>query len=219
MQLQLKCQIPQLEHLQTAHAHPHLIELVKNQVHSDEKPFLKQFTATVFGQILHVWYELHVVVRYDAWNDLRKRLFVRFPISISSTNPESASVFKSKEQFGGQSSCFGGEEVLQQSFSCSSGTQSAGSVGGDVVDRYTMGVMMSPSEISNLMDQSSEQFAEEPERADGEEVKQDEEDEEKEHDEADEAIIQEESKEEEVLFSSLLQSPRNAINAGVGRFE
>ena len=43
---------------------------------------IKSFTPSIVGQIVHVWYEAHVFVKYDAWNDIGSGKFVNFPILI-----------------------------------------------------------------------------------------------------------------------------------------
>ena len=43
----------------------------------------------MFGQIVHIWYEVHVFVKYDAWNDFGSGNFVSFPIIIVPKQHES----------------------------------------------------------------------------------------------------------------------------------
>lgn len=57
----------------------------------------------MFGQILHVWYELHVFVKFDSWNDFGKGNFISFPVLITHASPESASNLKSLERSTHQS--------------------------------------------------------------------------------------------------------------------
>lgn len=146
-QLQLRCRIPEVETLQFGSAHPYLKEMAKNQVHDDEKHFVKQFTATMFGQIVHVWHEVHVFVKYDTWNDFGKGNFISFPVIITHTSPESASSLQSLERFTSKNWSMAGGQSSQKRPTLSAEDQSA-HVGG-LVDRYTMGVMMSPEEISH----------------------------------------------------------------------
>ena len=34
------------------------------------------------GQIVHVWYDLHIIIKHNAWNEVGMGKIVPFPISI-----------------------------------------------------------------------------------------------------------------------------------------
>ena len=52
------------------------------KTHKDEQPTLSTFTSTMMGQIVNIWYELYVYVKYDAWNDFGDGCYIKFPIKI-----------------------------------------------------------------------------------------------------------------------------------------
>ena len=48
----------------------------------DEKPMLKRFTTSMIGQLITIWYELHIIVKHDVWNEFGAGNVVKFPITI-----------------------------------------------------------------------------------------------------------------------------------------
>lgn len=42
----------------------------------------------MFGQIVHIWYEVHVFVKHDAWNVIRQGSGVKFPIILVHKPPD-----------------------------------------------------------------------------------------------------------------------------------
>ena len=106
---------------------------------------------------MHIWYEVHVFVKYDAWNDFGSGKFVSFPILIMPNAPDT-----SKRSSEGFTHANWGPNSSNSGVDFSARRQPAHtSVGlnNDLAIRYTMGVMMSPEELANQMMQSSEQYA------------------------------------------------------------
>ena len=49
---------------------------------------MENVAPSMLGQILHIWYELHVFVKHDCWNDIGPGSYVSFPILIVQKEPD-----------------------------------------------------------------------------------------------------------------------------------
>ena len=115
----------------------------------------------MLGQIVHIWYEAHVFVKYDAWNDFGSGNFVSFPILIVLNTPN----FSKRSSEGFSYTYWGPRGKHRPSIDPKQRRQAAHSSVGmnnDLAIRYTMGVMMSPEEMSNQMIQSNRHYVDIP---------------------------------------------------------
>ena len=64
-------------------------------MYKDETHNMKSLCPSMFGQIVHIWYEVHVFVKHDAWNVIRQGSGVKFPIILVHKLPDMQK--KSKE--------------------------------------------------------------------------------------------------------------------------
>ena len=87
-QVQLRVRIPDSEQILARDVHPYIVNTIKNTMFSDEKHNLLSLSPSMFGQIVHIWYEVHVFVKYDAWNDIGQGNFVKFPIILTHKLPD-----------------------------------------------------------------------------------------------------------------------------------
>jgi len=71
---------------------------MKTYICKDEISLLKRMTTSMMGQIVNIWYELHIYVKHDSWNEFGAGNFVTVPILIvpRPSNQESDDVFDHK---------------------------------------------------------------------------------------------------------------------------
>ena len=55
---------------------------LKASISRDELPLLRRLTTSMMGQIVNVWYELHIFVKHDAWNEFGAGNYVKIPVII-----------------------------------------------------------------------------------------------------------------------------------------
>ena len=86
-----------------------------DRISADEKPLLDTFTTSMMGQIVSIWYELHVFIKHDAWNEFGEGNFVAFPILIKPKPRRMTSnqIFDHSGEWN--PGLFGGGAVLRQS--------------------------------------------------------------------------------------------------------
>ena len=88
MQVKLRVRIPDSEQILVRDVHPYIAQTIKNTMYNDEKQNVKSLCPSMFGQIVHIWYEVHVFVKHDAWNVIGQGSCVKFPIILVQKLPD-----------------------------------------------------------------------------------------------------------------------------------
>ena len=86
-QIELRLPIPESDYVEAAHTPEFLRQSYLSQITKDLRPVMKAFTPSMIGQIVHIWYDLHVVVKHDAWNEVGVGNIMPFHVQIDARPP------------------------------------------------------------------------------------------------------------------------------------
>lgn len=137
--------IPEDDYVKSKETPLNLRESYLRQITTDIKPIMKTFTPSMIGQIVHIWYDLHVFVKHAAWNEVGVGHITPFHISIVPRPPEQA--FGSSEVFDHENWT---PETFNSQVMCRRNRPS-GVAEVAIASRYSMKLMLSPEEIANQM--------------------------------------------------------------------
>jgi len=89
-QVELQVRIPLLDNTKVENeldnVSNNLYKSLKSQVSEDERELLKGMSTSIMGQIISIWYEVHVFVKHSAWNEFGSGQYVSIPILIVPKN-------------------------------------------------------------------------------------------------------------------------------------